>query len=614
MSMEKKKTLVVAEKYPAACDIAKVLKCTEKKDGYIQGGDYIITWADGHLIGYQYPEEYNPDYKKWKMEDLPLKFDPEQNLKVLEGKEKQFEVVKRLIQGPETDLVINAGDAGREGYLLQYWIYKMAENKKPVKVLWASSLTEKAIAEAFANLHDDSEFDGVLEEALARAEMDYILGMNYSRLLTLKCSSDGVTLPYGRCMTTLLNLIVEREKAINYFQPVKTYTIETTYKDGFKGTIIDPEEKALEFATRVEAEKVLEELTCEGTVCSIKEKEIKEKAPFLYSLPVLQGVIGKKYKYAPEKTLKIAQTLYEKYKIISYPRTDAQVLSSDLQNTIEHNLECCRFGKFKAALERCEKYTAIDSVYFDDSKITDHHALIPVENDNMQRIYEKLTQEERNVFDEIVYSFLGLFCKERITGSITAVIMVEGYLFRSTESIEKQAGFKLLRKIDTENEEINAFFQDVKDGKQVEIVDIQVKEKVSGPPSRYTYGTITELMMKYHIGTPATMAATIEKLQDKNTPFLTVKNGKYYSTSLGKMYISVIPEELKMPEITEQMEWDLSQIRMGKKSREEFIQEIMDELNKNIQRTDFQKKSFKKGLGVKAVSRGNYKRKMRHWE
>ena len=153
------KSLVIAEKYPAACDIAKVLQCTEKKDGYIEGERYIITWADGHLIGFQYPEEYNPAYKEWKLEDLPLKFDPEKNLKVLEGKEKQFDIVKRLIQGTETDRIINAGDAGREGYLLQYWIYKMAGNRKPVKVLWVSSLTEDAILQAFSNLHDEDEFE-----------------------------------------------------------------------------------------------------------------------------------------------------------------------------------------------------------------------------------------------------------------------------------------------------------------------------------------------------------------------------------------------------------------------------------------------------------------------
>lgn len=616
------RTLVIAEKYLAACDIANALKCTGKQEGYIEGEDYIITWADGHLIGFQYPEEYNPEYKEWKLGDLPLQFDAEAALKVLPGKEKQFEIVKRLIQGTETNRIINAGDAGREGYLLQYWIYKMAGNKKPVKVLWVSSLTENAILEAFSNLHEEEEFEGILEEAETRAEMDYILGMNYSRLLTLKCSKDA-TLPYGRCMTSLLNLIVEKEKEISAYEPRKAYGIEAEFEMGIKGTLLDAEEKELIFETKGEADGILGELGTEGWISAVKVKRTKVHAPLLYSLPELQGAIGRKYKYSPAKTLEIAQALYEK-KLISYPRTDSCYLTLDLRRTIERNLECCRFGKFKAALERCEKLGAVDAAYFNDEEVLDHHALIPTDNKSMRNIYEKLSEEERQVFDEIVFSFLGLFAKERVTTSVTATAFVEGgYLFRITESMEDEPGFKLIRSASESGMRISPFMDDLKiaveNGEKtvvpVKLSQFQVKEKVSNPPVRYNYGSIIALMEEYKIGTPATMAGTIEKLLDEKHPFLTVKNGKYYSTPFGRMYISVIPRELKDPEFTAQMEWKLLQIRNGELHKAEVLEEVMNNLKENIKKTDFQRRSFQRCIQIKKPSRANYKRKrMRSFE
>lgn len=607
------KALVIAEKYLAACDIANVLKCTEKREGYIEGENYIITWADGHLIGYQYPEEYNPEYKEWKLEQLPLEFNPEAALTVLPEKEKQYEIVKKLIQGPETDMIINAGDAGREGYLIQNRIYRLTENKKPVKVLWTSSLTEEAILEAFSNLHEDCEFKSILEEAEARAENDYILGMNYSRLLTLKCSND-VTLPYGRCMTTLMNLIVQREKEIAEFYPSKSYTIELEYEAGFKGEIVDLEGKSLVVEDEYMAKSIIEEIgkDAEGVVELIKEEKTKERAPYLFSLPELQSVIGSKYKYTPAQTLQIAQTLYEKYKIISYPRTDSEYLPLSMMETVTKNLECCKFGKFKAALERGKKETLeADGKYFNDKDIKDHHALIPTINKRIPEIYAGLKEEEKNVFDEIVYRFLGIFCRERITKSLSVQIFVNGYLFRTTKSTEMDPGYKLLRKAEEKEETANPVFDSLKPGVKLPVASMQIKERVSNPPSRYTVGTIIDLMQKYKIGTPATMAATIEKLLDEKRPFLVLQNGKYYSTPFGRMYVSVIPEPLKQPELTEQMEWKLQQIREGNFSKKEMITETMNELRENLAFPDYKRMSFQRSLKTKNVARANYKKKRR---
>lgn len=613
-----KKALVIAEKYAAACDIARVLGCEEKKDGYMEGDDYIITWADGHLIGFQYPDEYNPAYKEWRLEDLPLQFDPERNLKILPGKEKQFEIVKNLIRGSETDRIINAGDAGREGYLLQYWIYKMAKNEKPIKVLWASSLTDEALADAFANLHDDDEFEGVLEEAKTRAEMDYFSGMNYSRLLTLKCSKDE-TLPYGSCMIPLLNLVVQREKAIAEFQPVKTFGVEAEFEDGIKATLLDGDEHELIFETKAEADSIINELGESGKIYSVKVKTTEKGAPLLYSLPELQGAIGRKYKLSPSQTLKIVQSLYEK-KLITYPRTDSSYLTSDLRVTIERNLECCRFGIFKAALERCEKVTAVDDEYFNDENVIDHHAIIPAVNKRMRLEYEKLSETERMVFDEIVFSFLGLFSKARVTKSISVVLYVKGYLFRATESREVEAGYRLLRDMSEAEGRFGTFWEQLLETDEVPDVDVElkackIKEKVSSPPDRYTYGSITKLMEENQIGTPATMASTIDKLLDEKRPFLTVQKGKYYSTPFGRMYISIVPEALKDPNLRAQTEWKLRQVRDGELSKEDVLSEMMREFYDVKENTEFQTRSFARTLKVKKPSKGNYKKKrVRYYE
>lgn len=614
-----KKTLVIAEKHLAALPMAKVLNCIIEKDGYMEGDEYIITWADGHLIGYQYPEEYNADYKEWKLEDLPLKFEPDKCLKVLPGKEKQFEVIKRLIQGEETDKIINAGDAGREGYLIQYWIYKLAGNKKPVKVLWPSSLTEDALRKAFANLRDDSEFEDIRKEAEARSEMDYILGMNYSRLLTLKCSND-ITLPYGRCMTTLLNLIVERENEISEFEPRKTYSVEAEFEDGFKAVLIDTEKKEVVFERASDADGVIKEIiqtegALTGNVYELTVKEKSESVAGLYSLPELQTVMGKKYKYSPAETLQIAQSLYEK-QILTYPRTDSSYLPEDMEKSIYDNLSCCSFGKFKTALSRCaNEEMRANKKCFNDEKLTDHHALIPDTNYDMEKIYGKLTEVEKNVFDEITYRFLSIFAKERITRSVSVTFLINGYLFRCTESVELEPGYKLLRSVDTEKEAMIPFFQfkDVEEmrGRSAKIAEIKIKERVTEPPSRYTVGSIIELMQKHNIGTSATRAATIEKLLDEKRPLLVLKKGKYYSSPFGRMYVTVVPEELRNAELTNDMEWKLQQVKEGVLEKEDVVNGIYEEFRENMENQNFKRMTFSRVERVRSPSRDNYKKRRR---
>lgn len=252
------KTLVIAEKPSVGRDIAKALGVTENRNGYIESDQYIVTWAVGHLIGLKYPEEHNQQYKSWKLEDLPLVFPITESLKVLPDTADQFKVVKQLINRQDVDMLVNAGDAGREGLLIQEWIYRMAGNRKPIKMLWISSFTEAAVRDAFnGHLKNRADFMGLLEEAEARAEGDQILGINYSRLLTLTKAAPGTSLAYGRCQTPLLNIIVNREMEIAVFKPEPYYNIEITYAKGFKGILVDQDKKKIDIKSKDEAQQIL---------------------------------------------------------------------------------------------------------------------------------------------------------------------------------------------------------------------------------------------------------------------------------------------------------------------------------------------------------------------
>ena len=427
------KVLVIAEKPDAGRNMAKVLKCDNCKDGYIENEKYIVTWAVGHLIGLKMPEEHNPALKEWKMSTLPLIFDIDDSLKVLPDTKKQFEIVKKLIHRPDVDYLINAGDAGREGYLIQSWIYRYAGNRKPVKILWANSLTDEALRHAFANLkEEDIYFKNLLQEAEARAEADYLLGMNYSRVLTLTKSRD-ITLSYGRCQTPLLYLIVKRDQEIEQFVPENFYQLKIEYAAGFSGSCVSEDGKVFNISDPKEAELYCQQ--CSGKnaqVVSFEREDKKKKAPLLFSLADLQKEMGKKYKYSPDHTLEILQVLYEKYKIVSYPRTDSSYLTLDLYNEITEHIKSCNFGKFAAAIEKID-LTSIraDKSYFNDAKVTDHHALIPTINDTTKDKYDSLSVDEKNVFDAIVYRFLAIFYPPYEYGSTTLVTRIDDLYFRS---------------------------------------------------------------------------------------------------------------------------------------------------------------------------------------
>lgn len=573
------KILVIAEKPAAGADMAKILNCTQKRAGYIEGEQYIVTWAIGHLVGLKYPEEHDPKFKQWKIEDLPFHFSLQDSLKILPNTKSQFQIVKQLIKRNDIDSIINAGDAGREGYLIQEWIYRLAGNQKPKKVLWPSSLTDEALKRAFANLKEPSDFRLLLDEAEARAMGDYSLGINYTRALTVTIGKQKTTLTYGRCQTPLLHLIVQRDHKIESFVSQPYFNVDLHYSKGFKGTLL-ADVKIADIFDSDKAKRLVKKLREDLPPAIVKEYSSTDKqrqAPALYNLAELQKGMGSRYGYAPEETLAIAQTLYEKHKVLSYPRTDSRALSMDLYREIGEHIQSCRFGKFEQYINRIN-ISAIqpNKTYFNDVKVTDHHALIPTIHSGMQQAFDNMTELERNVFEAVVRSFIAIFyppCEYQVTEIITEKA---GYNFRSQGTVIKALGYKEVFNLEDKDEEENKEILPVLNkGNKLEVDSVRMIDKKTKPPARYTVSSIITLMEKYHIGTSATGAEIVRKLI--RTSFVSLDKGKYYSTQLGRDYIAVLPEELKDVELTVKFENQLQAISAGKLTKEAFLKQLREE-------------------------------------
>lgn len=588
------KTLVVAEKPSAAKDIARVLGVTGNHKDYLENESYIVTWAVGHLIRLKDPEDIDEKYKRWSIDTLPLPYD--NGLKVISNQRGRFKVIKDLIHRSDVSCLINAGDAGREGLLIQSWIYKMAGNKLPVKLLWASSLTDQAIREALENLHDEgeSEFVNLLREAETRAIADQIYGYNYTRLLTLLYGGPGTVLSYGRCQTPLLNLIYTRDQEYENFKSQPYWTIVTTYQKGFTGVEVDSEGKTVKYLQREIADQQL--MSCKmnrGIVEKCQKERKQNKAPALFNLSELQSTMGKKYGYTPDKTLEIAQRLYETHKIMSYPRTDSRYLSSDLYNEIGDHLKSCGFGKFKEYVEKIDLgKLEMDKSYFNDKKVSDHHALIPTIKDDIESTYAKLSEEERNCFDEVVVSLLAIFLSPYRYETTEVVVGIGTKKFLSSGTTILDLGYKAIYRILSEKSAKDKELQlipELQEGAEISVDKVILKEDKTKPKARYTPGNITKLMGKYKIGTSATAANIIQTLV--NRKFLKLEKGKYSTTDLGRKFLQLIPDKLKSSELTIKFELNLQKVNSGELSQEAFLEDLIREINEN--KASFQKNSKK---------------------
>lgn len=567
--------LVIAEKPSVAQSIAKVLGCTDKQDGYLSGGGYLVSWCVGHLVELAEPETYDSKYETWKKEDLPIIPD-EFQYQVASATRKQFKVLKELLHRDDVSCVTNACDAGREGELIFRLVYDEAKCNKPMKRLWISSMEDEAIRDGFAHLKDGEDYDRLYEAALCRERADWIVGINATRLFS---SMYGQTLNVGRVMTPTLALTVAREAEIRAFKPEDFYTVILRTEIGDLGS--------KRFSDREEAKTLLTKCMLAGKVKITKaeKKEKQEKAPALFDLTTLQREANKKLGYTAQQTLDYTQSLYEK-KLVSYPRTDSRFLTDDMEGSLPTFIEKAeKIGGLKATEER-NLHSVINS-----KKVTDHHAIIPTASADKADLSE-LPTGEREVLRLIATRLLEAVSSpcEYVEAVLEAECENEKFTAKGKAVID--AGWKGIAKFsDKKKDDSDTALGDISDlheGDQIKINQAGVKAGKTSPPKSYTEDTLLSAMEKAGsdetpdeaerkgLGTPATRAGIIEKLVrigfierkgDKKTKYLV-------PTHKGEMLITVIPEAIQSASMTAEWEQKLLEVEKESYGADQFMGEI----------------------------------------
>lgn len=606
------KTLVLAEKPSVGRDIARVLGCPQKNDGYLEGRTYVVTWGLGHLIELQDPEGYDKKYKEWKLEELPIM--PEKLQTVVIGKtSKQYRKVQTLLgRGDVRDVVI-ATDAGREGELVARWILQKAGCRKPCRRLWISSVTDKAIREGFAKLKDAKEYENLFRAAVSRAEADWLVGINATRALTCKYNAQ---LSCGRVQTPTLAMIAKREEEIRKFQPQIYYTltadcqnIRFQWRDSGSGSFRTFSKERAEEVKRSLQNGVL-------TITKAEKKKKKTYAPLLYDLTELQRDCNKRFGYSAKETLNIMQRLYENHKVLTYPRTDSRYLTSDLVPTLAERVASCGVGPYRilAGKLRGKKFAGAFP-FVNNEKVSDHHAIIPTEE---VPELSHMTVDERRVYDLVVRQFLAVLYppfeyEETVLTAQCAGKSGAGRLpeTKSKNSARNDGAPELVAKGKTilvpgwkdaygelagEEEDSEEDLQEqilpaVSQGQKLSVRSVFCREGKTKPPERFREATLLSAMenpVRYMessdrsrartltqtggLGTVATRADIIDKLFGS---FLMEKRGQeIYLTAKGRQLLELVPEELKKPELTADWEMKLARIASGEIRRDRFMEEI----------------------------------------
>lgn len=565
------KSLVIAEKPSVARDIARVLNCKKNGQGAIEGEKYIVTWGLGHLVTLADPEEYTDAWKEWKMDVLPM-MPKYWKLSVIKQTSRQYQAVKSQIHWKEVGEIIIATDAGREGELVARWILEKAKNTKPVKRLWISSVTDKAIREGFKALKDGREYQNLYDAAEARAEADWLVGINATRALTCKYNAQ---LSCGRVQTPTLAMIGKREEEIRTFVPKGYYGIKV-YGDGICFTWQDRKSGSTRSFDKDRIERILEEVRGESvTLEKVEKKAKKTYAPALYDLTELQRDANKRFGFSAKETLNIMQRLYEHHKVLTYPRTDSRYLSSDIVPTLKERLQACGTGPYrKAASVLISGKIKASKRFVDDSKVSDHHAIIPTE----QYVdLTHMTNEERKIYDLVVRRFLAVLYPPAEYEQITVKGTAAGEQFAAKGEKIKEQGFRAVYENneteDMEEEEIrNQSLPELQEGQKIRITRCERTEGKTKPPAPYNEATLLTAMEKGGLGTVATRADIIEKLF--HTFFMEKKGNDLFITSKGKQLLKLVPEDLKKPELTAKWEEQLLGISKGKRKKGAFMKEI----------------------------------------
>lgn len=576
--------LIITEKPSVANDIAKALGEFHNRKEYLEGKDYYITWALGHLVTLAEPEDYNPKWKSWRLSLLPII--PEKfKLKIIEGAETRLKIVRELFDLEEVDGIINACDAGREGELIFRYIYEFLEAKKPVWRLWLSSMTKEAIRKAFAELKEAKEYELLAHAAKCRSEGDWLVGINGTRAFTARYR---ILLSVGRVQTPTLAILVHREREIQEFQPTKYFEVFAEFSSPqgkYVGKWHDGGDRLFEDQ---KAQAIVEKVWGKtGEVADFIEQKVNEVHPLLYDLTELQRDANRLFGYSAQRTLDIAQRLYEHHKLITYPRTSSRYLSEDLITQVEKSfsmLEKCGFENFVAMVE--PRKALSDRRIFDHSKVSDHHAIIPT---GEAIHWEKLSEGERKIMDRVVRRFVCAFYPDALWMHRTIKTRVEGEKFVSKAKVLLEAGW---RKLYQEGEETEEYLPRVKKGSEVQVERAWKDEKETKAPPRYTEATLLsamesagrfvedeelrEILKESGIGTPATRASIIERLIEVG--YVEREGKTLFPTPKGMELVSLVENipivELASPQLTGEWEKELSLIEKGQFSRALFMEEI----------------------------------------
>lgn len=574
------KSLVIAEKPSVARDIARVLKCKKNGQGTIEGERYIVTWGLGHLVTLADPEEYKPEWKEWKMDVLPM-MPKIWKLSVIRQTAKQYNAVKSQIHRKDVGEIIIATDAGREGELVARWILEKAGNQKPVKRLWISSVTDRAIREGFGRLRDGRDYQNLYDAARSRAKADWLVGINATRALTCKYNAK---LTCGRVQTPTLALIANREDEIRSFRPKPYYGLKV-YADGICFTWQDGKSGSTRSFDPERIRRISEEIRGERLVLdSVEKKSRKTYAPGLYDLTELQREANRRFGYSAKETLNIMQRLYEHHKVLTYPRTDSRYLSSDIVPTLKERIEACQTGPYRALARALhgKQFTA-DKRFVDDSKVSDHHAIIPTE----QYVdLTHMTSEERKIYDLVVRRFLAVLYPPAEFEQISVKASVKGEHFAAKGETIREAGWRAVYDSDIEEEDEddslkNQILPELKKGQSLPVKKLEVTEGKTKPPAHYTEATLLTSMEKGGLGTVATRADIIEKLF--NTFYMEKKGNDLLITSKGRQLLELVPSDLKKPELTARWEKELQKISDGRQKEKTFMKEIEQYTNNVMQ-------------------------------
>lgn len=609
------KILVVAEKPSVGRELASILECKTRGNGCLIGETHIVTWAIGHLITLCEPVDYEVKLKTWAFPYLPIL--PEKiKLKPIESTKAQFEIVANLIQKDEIESLICATDSGREGELIFRYIYVAIGCKKPFQRLWISSMTKSAIKKGFATMKDSSEYDNLYQSARCRSEADWLVGINATRAFTIQ---NDVLLSVGRVQTPTLALIVEKQKEIDAFDSRPYWELIANY-DEFSGTWFDSKNNQTKIYDKEKVTALKKNLSgIQGKVQNVEHEQKSQPPPLLYDLTELQRDSNKKFGYSAKQTLQIAQDLYEKHKLVTYPRTDSRYLSEDMIPTIKNTLKIITvppYDKFTTEILNMPELP-ISKRIINDKKISEHHAIIPAETrPNLSR----LSKDEKNIYNLIVKRFLCVFYP-KYEFSITRIIVnIEQELFSSRGKTIIKLGWMNFYKSEMKSGKDEQTLPDLKANDSLNVNSLKILSKKTKPPKQYTEASLLsamenagrfveneelkEQLKENGLGTPATRASIIERLIQ--VKYIERKGKTLSPTQKGQKLIAIIPAGLKSPEFTGKWEKGLSQISKGEVDSERFmkgiikyVKKIVDEAKNMKGKVQFERDKNRKQIELK---------------